>query len=224
MRRCVSKTGVQRPMMRERLVGPPSLLGRMNPVQPVFIDCGVMKSIAALLLATSLVSIVMGCGSDEPAVPPVADEWATAYCTAIESLATPVIQAASTVTKANVATPAQAQDALAPVGTAATAFARDMAALPPTGTTGAAEVKQQTDQLANTVDKYVGQARASLKLWEAGTGSQEATLSLVGSQLRAIRQGLGSATAAIRNVDTTISAAIDDSASCQSVLATISPD
>ena len=170
----------------------------------------ILVAVTALLFA--------GCGDDEPAVTPGAARWATEYCTALESLAEPLEEADVTLQEATIETPAQAQEAFAPVGTAATAFADDMASLPPTDTSGSAAVKKQTDTLARTVDKYVDQAQVALDAWKSGSGSKESTLSVVGSELRATRQSLGTTTAAIRNVDTDVDAAITESPTCTSLI------
>ena len=104
------------------------------------------------------------------------------------------------------------------MGAAASDLADDLAGLPATGTSGAAQVEQHTDALASTIAEYVKKAQASLAAWEAGTGSEEQTLSLVGSQLRALRASLASTTAAIRTLDPVLNAAIDESTSCQSLI------
>ena len=172
-------------------------------------------------VAGALLTVGAGCGSDEPSVPAATDAWATAYCSAIQSFLAPVETAATSITASDVSTPAKAEEVFAPVGAAATTFAADMAALPPTGTSEAADAKEQTDQLAKTVDKYVAQAQGALDAWKAGTGNQAQTLSTVGSELRGTKQVVGATTASLQSTDTTLSAAMADSAACQSVIASL---
>ena len=74
---------------------------------------------------------------------PAAEQWATDYCTALDSLKEPLEEAAEALAGTSIDTPAQAQATFAPVGAAASNFANDMASLPSTGTPGAADVKQQ---------------------------------------------------------------------------------
>ncbi len=180
-----------------------------------------MRTTALLAGIIVLGLAVAGCGSDAPTVSPEAAQWADDYCQAAASFYTPVAAAVSSISAQDLATPAQARTALAPVSSAATTFASDMNALTPPATEGATHVKTETDDLAATITKYVARADAALDAWASGKQSQASALSVLGSELRATGQVISQTTANVRTLDTEIDAAVSDSSTCQSLIDTL---
>jgi outer membrane murein-binding lipoprotein Lpp len=173
---------------------------------------------AAICLGVLLVS---GCGSDEPTVTPEAAAWADGYCSAVSSFSAAVAATTTSVSANETATPEQARAALAPVGSAASSFAVEVGELTPPATDGATDVKKATDELSTTVAKYVDRGAAAVDAWEAGERTQADALSTIGSELRATKQVIQQTTAEVRTLDIDLGAAMNDSATCQSLIETL---